>query len=405
MTVKPRILVLSSTLPIGQSGKEPPFVSNLSQELAKQFDVDVLVPHFPGAKLLDTHGAVSVYRYRYCLPRFETLAYGGGIIENLKRNPLKYLLVPSFFLFQIIAIVRLLSSHKYCAIHAHWIIPQGVAAVAARALVRKKDIPVVVTSHGGDLFGLNARPFQLVKNWVLKNADHITVVSQAMKQKCIDMNISEKGISVRSMGVDLQHLFIPPAPSNSPRNNLIYVGRLAEKKGVRHLLLALAQVTTQFPQIKLTIIGNGPERDNLERLASELGIRDSVVFELAQENHDIPAYLQQRLIMVMPSIVAKSGDQEGLGLTAVEAMGCECAVIASDLPAIHDVIEHGISGIMVPPNSSEALASAITDLLEHPEKMSRISAAGRAHALKHFDWGVVGHGYSELFFGLIANEP
>ena len=105
------------------------------------------------------------------------------------------------------------------------------------------------------------------------------------------------------------------------------------KKGVAFLIEAVAILAERYPALMLNIIGDEPLRESLESLPIELSVQDKVHFIGSVLNEEVPDFLRATRISVMPSVVASSGDQEGLGLVAVEALGCGCAVVAFDLPA------------------------------------------------------------------------
>jgi len=151
---RPRVLVLTSTFPRWENDSEPAFVFELSRRLCPFFDVTVLSPRTPDSKLQETMAGLKVVRFPYFFQSWEKLAmHGGGILNKLKTNPFYYLLVPFFLLGQLFALVRLLQNEKFALIHAHWLIPQGVVAAIGLILTRQR-IPLVCTSHGGDLFAL-----------------------------------------------------------------------------------------------------------------------------------------------------------------------------------------------------------------------------------------------------------
>ena len=119
----------TSTFPRWQGDTEPAFVFDLCLGLQQRgLQVDVLAPHANGAKHHETIAGMGIYRYRYFFTRLQSLAYNGGVLANLKRNPLNYLLVPMMLLSQAVALRRLLKSTDYHVVHAHWIIPQGLVA-------------------------------------------------------------------------------------------------------------------------------------------------------------------------------------------------------------------------------------------------------------------------------------
>ncbi len=341
---------------------------------------------------------ITVHRFRYFLPAFQTLAYEGGILANLKRNKLNYLLIPLFILFQLLSLYRLNKKIKYDVVHAHWIIPQGLTAVLARTISNHK-YKLLVTSHGGDLFALKGNLFRLIKSWIIQHADHITVVSEAMKSYCEKLDIDKNKITVCSMGVDLQFAFVKQVPFKN-RDGLIFVGRLVEKKGVRYLIEAMVLVSKRLPSIELVIVGDGPDRNYLESLVTDRKLQQHISFVGSVSNHQVPAYLNKAKIAVMPSVIASDGDQEGLGLVAVEAMGCGCVVVASDLPAVRDVIIDGNTGIMATPASSESLAEAIIKLTADDNLAENIADQGREYVLKKYDWQHIGNKYQDIIDNL-----
>ena len=392
--LKKNIIVLTSTYPRWVNDNMPAFVAYLCSELSEEYEVHVLAPHYKGARAIEKMNGVKIYRFFYMIPAFEKLAYGGGVMENLKKNKLLYFVVPFFLLSQTLYLMFLTVRFKYSVLHAHWLIPQGVIAVFLRQLWNKR-IPVVVTSHGGDLFALNGTSISGVKKWVLQHSDHISVVSNVMKSKCESMGVSKDKISVLPMGVDLLDQFIPGLEGGSSAS-LVYVGRLVEKKGVRFLIEAMAILVKKYPYLHLTIVGDGPERDELLHLRHTLLLHDNITFLGSLINSDLPVVLRKSSIAVVPSIVAKSGDQEGLGLVTVEAMGAGCAVVASELPAIRDVINDGETGLLVKPEDAGDLADKIATLIEDADLRSRLSAAGREFVLQKFDWAMVGQNYRQL---------
>ena len=155
------ILVLTSTFPRWKGDVEPPFVHELARRLTDSFDVHVLAPHAPGSKRREILDGVHVHRFRYAPSVLERLAYQGGILANLKKSPLLFGLVPFFLAAQLLAAIHLLMRQPIQVIHAHWIFPQGMVALLARALSRSKA-KVLCTSHGGDLYGLKGAVFSRV---------------------------------------------------------------------------------------------------------------------------------------------------------------------------------------------------------------------------------------------------
>ena len=390
-------MVLSSTYPADRQDTQPRFVHLLCANLVEQgFDVTVLAPNAPGLSALQQVDGVRIIRYRYFFRSCESLAYGSGILENLRNSPSKWMLVPFFFLGQAVALARLLHREHWDLIHAHWVIPQGLIALLIRSLL-KPGVPVMVTSHGGDLYALHNQIGRMLKRWVLSHADMLTVVSHAMKhfiQK--QLKIKRSDILVLSMGVDLRERFSFSSADQVDSHKLIYVGRLAEKKGVSVLLDAINLIKIDYPKVHLCIVGDGVLREQLEQKVRDLRITDQVSFLGAVRNDEVPGLLKQCCIAVVPSIVASDGDQEGLGLTAVEAMGCGCAVVASDLPALKDIVEDGVTGLFAKAGSEIDIAKKIAKLIEDKQLREDLRKNARDRVLSCYDWSVIGKAYSDF---------
>jgi len=396
---KPNLLVLTSTFPRWEGDKEPPFVFELSKRLTTHFNVHLLAPHSPNAQLKENIANIEITRFKYFFIRFQTLAYNGGILANLKRNPWLYLLVPLFILGECISLYKLLKNKDFSVIHAHWIIPQGLVAILVTRLM-KKQIPIVCTSHGGDLYGLNSGLLKKLKIYVLNQVDKITVVSQAMKQEILKLGVSENKIEVISMGVDLQNTFIPNPHIQRTKKSILFVGRLVEKKGLFYLLEAFEKIIKKYPESILNIVGSGTDEIQLKQQIENLNINQKVRFLGAIENTQLPALYQQHEIVVFPSIIGKDGDREGFGLVLVEALGCECAIIATDLPAMQDILTDQQNALIVPQKNVEELANKLEQLFEDAQLRENLGKNGRNFVLQHYDWKIIANRYNDLLSNL-----
>jgi len=386
--MRPKLLVLTSTYPRWPGDHEPRFVHELSRRLTPAFEVHVLAPHTPGAKRFELMDDVHVRRFRYAPEKMENLAYSGGILARIQECRWRTLLVPIFLLAQALTIRRLVKQHRFSVIHAHWIIPQGVAAIAALIGLRNPP-PVVCTSHGSDLLRLRGKLAQTIKAWALKKCASVTVVSAVMadEAKRTAPNIP---IAVMPMGTDLETLFVPDSGHVRRNGQLLFVGRLVKKKGLPTLLDAFAMLHSRIGSLELLIVGSGPEEESLRQRCTDLGISESVKFLGSADHEALPALYQQSSVTVVPSI------QEGFGLVVVEAIGCGCPVVASDLPPIRNLASHGEGILLVPPGEPAALAAAIESVLGEPAKHLLSASAHREKLDSEFGWTNTARGYSRL---------
>ena len=399
MHTKKQLLVLTSTFPRWKNDKEPPFVYELCHQLGKHYKIHVLAPHYPNALLTEEINGINVTRFRYFLESYETLAFQGGILPNLKASPWKFSLIPFFICAELIALICLLRRHPIDIIHAHWLIHQGIIALWAR-LFRKTKLFVLCTSHGGDLFGLKGPFFKCLKRYVLSNADAVTVVSNTMRDEAHKLIRNKKNIHVIPMGVDLQKTFIPPA-KRQEGNVMLFIGRLVEKKGLKYVLEALPLIFERFPKTKLLIAGDGTEKSSLIEYAKTLGIIDHLIFLGAVPHDTLPALYQKADVVVFPSVIAQDGDREGFGLVLVEALGCESATISTDLPAMRDIVVNEENAIVVQQKSPEQIANAAIRLFENPELRLFLGKNGRRFVLDLFDWSVIANRYDQVIQSLL----
>ncbi|MEO9089066.1 MAG: glycosyltransferase, partial [Rhodanobacter sp.] len=261
---RPVVLVLASTYPRWRDDPEPGFVHELCRRLTAGFEVIALVPDAPGAEPSGMFDGVQVIRYRYAPRRMETLVNNGGIATNLRRSRWKWLLVPGFLLGQYVAAKRVLKRRRVDVIHAHWLLPQGLIACRLTSVA---GVPFLVTSHGGDLFGLRGRVLNAMKRRVAAASSAMTVVSSAMREEAVRVGLKPPRMSVLPMGVDMRHRFIPDPSVQRGVDELLFVGRLVPKKGLVHLLDAMPAVLAQRPAVMLSIAGFGPEEAALKAQA------------------------------------------------------------------------------------------------------------------------------------------
>jgi glycosyltransferase involved in cell wall biosynthesis len=312
--------------------------------------------------------------------------------------------VPAFVLAQAWQAWRLLRSRRIDVIHAHWLLPQGLIAALLSKCSRR--VPsFLVTSHGADLFALRGKVANMFQRFVIRKAAAVTVVSEAMREELERIGTDVGKVDVRPMGVDMSERFTPEPGTGRSDDEILFVGRLVEKKGLRHLIDAMPTILSSRPTAFLTVVGFGPDEPARSAQVRHLGLQDKVHFAGALPQSKLPAMYRRAAVFVAPFVEAASGDREGLGLVAVEAAACGCPVIVSDLPAVRDVFPAGTGARMVPAGSPASLSEAIVAILSDGAR-ARSDAARLIPALKaRFDWHVVAKGYTSIFDSLMEQNP
>ena len=306
MTTKPTLLVLASTFPRWKGDTEPRFVYDLCQRLKQEYTIIVLAPHAKGTKPKEVMNDLHVYRYRYAPECLENLAYEGGITAKLKGSKLNYLILPFFFVGQLLTILKILKKYPVKVIHAHWLIPQGVLALIAKKLSNNKPA-ILCTSHGGDLYGLKDPVSKRLKRYVIKNVEALTVVSTAMQKEVKDLVPDAAMPRVIPMGTDLHGLFTPDYSVKRKSFQLFFAGRLVEKKGLKYLFEAMPTIIKAYPSTQLNIAGSGPELEPLHALAQKLNITPHIHFLGRLSHQELVTQYRQASISVFPLFKQKMG--------------------------------------------------------------------------------------------------
>lgn len=388
------LLVLTSTYPRWAGDAEPGFVHELARRLTTRFRVLVLCPHARGARDFENLDGVSIQRFRYGPDFFESLVNNGGVVTNLRRHPWKWLLVPGFVLMQGFEAWRICRREDVDVVHAHWLIPQGIIAGLLFCLPGSK-VPFVVTSHGADLHTLKSGFVNWFKRWVLSIAPVATVVSKAMLDMAISIGADEKKVLVRPMGVNMREGFIPEGGQLRSTNELLFVGRLVEKKGLSYLLDALWLILKEKPDITLTIAGFGPDEERLKQKVVSLGMQEAVRFVGAVPQSELPNLYRRAALFVAPFVQAATGDQEGLGLVLIEAIACGCPVVSGNVDAVNDVLGPDAAVCVVDARDHVRLADVVLEKLSQPRLIREQALAMRERLINKFDWEVVSEAYAD----------
>jgi glycosyltransferase involved in cell wall biosynthesis len=393
---RPPLLVLTSTYPRGRRDNVPSFVHDLCRRLSPAFRVVVLAPHSPGAAETESLDGVTIVRFRYAPERLERLAYGGGMLANLRRSPAGWLLVPFFLVSQYRLASRLIRQNQIRMVHGHWLLPQGI--VAAMLVIRyRSQLRVLLTAHGSDMLRLDSGLAARLRRWVIGHATAVTVVSEGMKRRADLENPGSVPTHVMPMGTDLTDAFRPDANTRRDTARLLFVGRLSPEKGVNHLISALPAVCARYPRARLAITGSGPEERMLRELAARLGVADRIDFLGFVSRDRLPELYCKATMLILPSL------SEGFGLVLVEALGCECPIVASDLPGTREIVQPGETGHLVPAGDVAALSEAIMEILGNPDQARAAARLGRSRCLEKFDWTSVANNYRALITNLLQH--
>jgi len=389
-----RILITTSTFPTQVDDGVPRFVFDLAQALAKSAKVEVLAPAAPGAASYEVRGGVPIHRFTYFWPR-RSQRLAPGIRDNLRTSWLARLQVPFFFLFQWLAMRRLVRRFKPDVVNAHWLVPQGLVAAVAKG--KRSPMKLVLHVHAGDVDLLrNVAPGPRIARFVLGRSAVVFAASRQVRSRLDAIAGYSTGAYSRPMGVDLD-LFAAPRLSGQlpaspfPGGFILFVGRLVEKKGLHYLLHAMPSVVAEHPDVGLVVIGSGPEESTLRGETASLSISHRVIFLGSRSHADVARYLQACRAFAVPSIVDSRGETEGMPTVIVEAMAAGAAIVATSVAGIPEVLQDGVTAWLCTEKDAAGLATSLNEALTHGhDSPIRLQAAKEAD---RYRWDEVGRDY------------
>lgn len=294
-------------------------------------------------------------------------------------------------------IARLISRERYDIVQMHTAHAHMLGALACAF----NSAPLCVVSRRVD-FPINAGPFGIAKLKYYWRIDAYIAVCAAIKEVLIAGGVREDKIYVVRSGAT------PPkvVPDKNAREELGVesgerlvgnVGALVDHKGQRYLIEAAPFVLERVPNAKFVIVGGGELERPLKELASRLNVERRVI--LPGHREDVGSYYKEFDVFVAPS------HMDGLNNSVVEAMMMRKPVIGASAGGIPEIIDHGKDGLLVPPKDPRALAEAIVDLLEHPEKAERLAHAGYERAMSAFTADHMVEGTIEVYKKLLKDKP
>lgn len=383
------VLFLTHAFPRWSGDAAGSFILRLARALGDQrIRVRVLAPHAPDLPTRETIGGIDVIRFRYAPASFETLAYTGTMAEQVgaswpARAALLSMLGAGFG-----RALREQRRLRPALLHAHWWFPSGVLGAVMKRL---SPLPLVTTMHGSDVrLARSTRPARSAFRWVVSCSDAATSVSRWLSDQAHAIAPAHPPPLVAPMPAATE--LFSPGPGRE-RDRLLYVGRLNAQKGIELLLRAVAEMRRVAA---LDVIGDGPDGESLRSLASSLGVAERLTWHGALPQERLASFYRRAAALVVPS------RDEGLGLVAVEAQLCETPVVAFESGGLPDIVEHDASGILVKDFASAALAHAIDDLLDNPERALELGRAGRRAALRVFAPEAVALTYATIYRDVIA---
>jgi glycosyltransferase involved in cell wall biosynthesis len=346
--------------------------------------IAILVNHFPpkwlaGTEIATYYIAEHLAQHGHEVHVITSLDEGlpkascekGFHIHRLPRVRIRFVGVLAFWA----DIIRVLRKIKPDIVHAQSLI-SGMPALLSNRLLK---IPYVIYGRGSDVY-LPDWFTKLTAKGILKNASTVIALTEHMKDAM--QAIYSRDIIVVPNGINLNEVAEKETEGGNPSKRVLFVGRLHPVKGTQYLLGAMSIVHRELREAKLILVGDGEEREHLETLTDNLGIRECVEFAGRVPHERVKDYMNRAEVFVLPSL------SEGFPVTILEAMACGLPVVATRVGGVPDIIKNGTNGYLVDTMNQEQIAEALLNLLQDKQLRKDISENNR-EGVRRYRWDAV----------------
>jgi glycosyltransferase involved in cell wall biosynthesis len=278
-------------------------------------------------------------------------------------------------------------------VHAHFANHPTVAALAAHRLL---GVPFSFTAHAHDLY---VDQHMLAEK--ARAAAFVVAISEYNKELIVrhcGEEVRDKVVVVHC-GVDTGLFQARKQADTGGPFSILCVGALEEKKGQKHLIEACRLLRERGLPFVCRLVGQGSDREALERQIRQAGLESQVLLLGGQPRHEVLRLLGEADAVALPSIRTKTGKMEGIPVALMEPLACEVPVVSTTISGIPELVEDGVTGMLVPPENPAALADALERLVHDPELGRRLGRAGREKVLQEFDLAANAAQLAALFVG------
>ncbi|MBM2710763.1 glycosyltransferase [Mesorhizobium caraganae] len=265
--------------------------------------------------------------------------------------------------------------------------------------------PVITIFHGADV-AIPARQAVLSTQYagLIKHGTLNLPVNDYFRTMLLEAGLSQSSTTVHHMGIDSLEIGYRWESWESTQLVVTTVCRLVEKKGVEFALRALASLKASHPEIdwRYDIIGDGPLRMDLEKLALELGLTGRVTFLGSLPHAEVKQRLRKAHLFLLPSITASDGDMEGIPVALMEAMASGLIAVSTYHSGIPELIEDRETGLLAPERDVSLLAGKLAWAAEHPAACERIALAARRKVEEDFNADALNERFAQIVIQLAA---
>ncbi len=414
------LLFLTQTYPRFEEDTAAPFLRDLARALVRGGDrVTVVLPRGEGLTLQGVgQDGVEVIPFPYAPPAWEVLGYGRTLAADERVRGKAMLVTPFYLLAARRAVAKLLARRRFDLVHAHFLVPNGVA-VAPLPTPAKGPTTLAVGLHGSDVFLAEKRGARTLTRFALRRTALLTGCSPELVSRVCALGFPAERSRVIPYGVDVR-AFTPRGtcregngwrdwreklgiPTAAPL--LLGVGRMATKKGFQILLETLPRLFAARPDAHVVLAGGGDRLAEFTAVAAASPWADRVHFPGAVLRDTLPDLYRAADLFVLPAVHDTRGNVDGLPNVILEAMASGLPVVASGISGIPLAVESERTGLLVPEGDADALRTALLRLLAEPDLARAMGERGRRKAESELTWEAVAGRYREGYVAALGRRP
>lgn len=390
-----RVLMLATSYPKYAGDTTAPFIAEIAAGVVRHgAQVRIVLPwHRDFVHDANEHG-VELFTYRYAPHRsLAVWGYAESLHADVGLRRSALLAAPFGLTASFWALWRHIRDFKPDIIHAHWLLPNALPAVI---LARLYGIPCVVSMHGSDVAMAERNSvLRAIARWIFAGTALATACSGDLYTRALQLGAPPAHTHVLPYGVAVQQFapeladrtwiqerfgIAPTAPL------LVAVGRFVYKKGFHQLIEACVTLRQHHPDARLLLVGYGDLADDYRATAARLGVSDMIVMPGQLLRDEVARTIASADIYCVPSVHDESGNVDGLPNALLEGMAAGCAVVASRVAGIPDVITHEVHGLLCDEGDVTMLTTQLLTLIADPALRRRLGHHARQRIVHELTW-------------------
>ncbi|MFS0576759.1 N-acetyl-alpha-D-glucosaminyl L-malate synthase BshA [Sporosarcina sp. 179-K 3D1 HS] len=298
-------------------------------------------------------------------------------------------------------IAQVIEEEKLDLLHVHYAVPHAISASLGKDMAQS-DIGIITTLHGTDVTILGHDPgLRNTVRYGINKSDRTTAVSEFLAQETMELIRPDRPIMRIHNFID-ENRYRPVEPGllkeelgiRQEERVMIHISNFRKVKRIPDIIMSFQKVVEKMPDVKLLLVGEGPEKPDMEQLVLDLHLESHVIF--TGKRNDLPE------LLAISDVMFQMSEKEAFGLVLLEALACGVPSIATDIGGIPEVIEDGVNGFLVPLGDCEEAAAKAVTLLQDDALLDTFKRHALAIANEKFDTETIVSQYESLYYEVVG---